>query len=232
VGSRCRARRVWRYPIDARHMINSCLMLIRRLARRSHRHFQRVLRRVVWRTPRRTHPRSLRRPLRQRPMTVSTRACVATGIVGLGAAGLVAGALAFAAAGPWAPPLAPRPANWSGSNLAGGWSDPAFSGDPAAAIAAADPPVSLDPASTVDPADTLASADPDPAGPLDPHGLGDPSDPHDPIDPHDPPVRVPEPSSAAILAVALAGAALRRQGLSCSPAPNVGAVRRRGAGGR
>lgn len=157
---------------------------------------------------------------------MSAKACIATGIAGLGAAGIAAGALAFAAADQGAPRTAPQPLGISGPSIAGGLPGSVFSGDPAA-FSIADPPISLDPASLGDPSSwadpgaALSSDDPDPEGPPDPRGPGDPPDPRDP------PARVPEPSSAALLMAAVVGTALWRLGVSFSMAPDPAAARRR-----
>lgn len=169
--------------------------------------------------------------MRRHPTTLAVKVCVASGLAGLGAAGIVAAGLGLRPSSAGAPQTSSEPATTFGVDSAAGSPDPALAFDPSS-TAAADPPVSLDPGSWGDPGTTLGIDDPGPGGPLDPSGTGDPPAPRNPADPRDPPARVPEPSGAAIIAVGLSAAALWRNGLSRSMARNETAGRRRGASDR
>jgi PEP-CTERM motif len=210
-----------------------CFTVMRLIARPAHRHIGQVVRRASGHVPHLAR-RVLHGSLQQRPATVAAKVCIASGLAGLGAAGIVAAGLAFAPASAGAPQTPAEPAKIFGSNLAGGSPDPAFALDPAS-TAAADPPISFDPGdpgSSGDPGTVLDRDDPGSGELLGPGETDDPADPRDPTDPREPPAPVPEPSSAAILAMALAGAALWRSRLSRSMARDETAGRRRAGGGR
>ena len=161
-------------------------------------------------------------------MTASAKVCVASGLAGFGAAGIVAAGLTFATAGPAMPESAPDPSSASAPGAAADQpTDPGFLLDPGGEIVAADPAVLLDPgemlgetdpdasfdpsaglgeadpAGPFDPGETLGSADP--AASFDPDATDDPADSRNRADPGDPPAKVPEPSSIAALGVGLLG---------------------------
>lgn len=166
-------------------------------------------------------------------MAIPVKVCVATGLAGLGAAGLIAGGLlTLAPTGSGMPRTALEPPGMYAPNMAGGASDPGLAFDPAESIAAADPTIPFDPGDPSDPGIFFGFNDPGSAAPPDPSGTGDPADPRDSTDPRNPPAQVPEPSSALILAMALSGAALWRKRLTRPLARNQAAGRRRVGGGR
>ncbi|HTV46150.1 MAG TPA: hypothetical protein VMF05_12620 [Stellaceae bacterium] len=199
-----------------------CFAAMRRIARQLH-HRRRFaphhgrFHRGLWRVARRVRHRVWPHVAAPPRLMLATKACVATGIVGIGAAGIVAGALAIGPAGS----ITPDPsltaavladageAGAGGAGAGGGIAGPAASRAPAAGIGVSDPSLSFDldgpdspPAFSTIPDDPVP---PVPFSPAGPGGPDDPPDPHAPSVPPNPPARVPEPSSAAILGVALLG---------------------------
>ena len=235
-----------------------CFTVMRRIAERTHRRLirtaRRFFRRVVHHARLRISPGSALR----RPATVSAKVCVASGLAGLGAAGIVAAGLTLGSTGAATPKGARDPASASAGAAAAKSADPGFLLDPGSlpdpgeSIAPADPPILLDPASSIAAADPPTLVDPSamrapvPPAPLDPDGADDPADPRNRADPKDPPAKVPEPSSVAALGVGLLGWSIvrrprqpRRAARPSIVAPPPAATdlslfagRRRGAGGR
>lgn len=119
-------------------------------------------------------------------------------------AGIVAAGVAFWPSGVSPAKTPPTPVRAADAGAV--WpADPAFTLDPGQNFAVTDPTLSVDPGDPNDPVgDPAASFNLVAApGPFDPTGPADPADPGDPADPRDPPTPVPEPSGAAILALAL-----------------------------
>ncbi|MGH7047860.1 MAG: hypothetical protein ACREE2_15890 [Stellaceae bacterium] len=188
-----------------------CFTVMRRIARRLHHRFPsephhglgQVVHRVRHRLWRRS--RLWRRVTSRPPLTLATKVCIATGLAGIGAAGIVAGALAVGPAGsPHSSPVAAALAGAGSAGGAGGVASRAAARAPAIDISVPNPPISFDLdgahglIAPVTIADYLV-----PSAPFGPPDPDDPPDPHAPTLPHDPPTRVPEPSSALILGVAL-----------------------------
>ncbi len=193
----------------------NCFTLMRRIAERGRRRLGRVFHRVSRHVPRRFHRAALRGLVWRRPTAIPVKVCVATGLAGLGAAGLVAGGLlTLAPTDSGLPRTMPEPPGRFAPKVAGGSFDPGLAFDPAKGIAAADPTIPFDPGEPTDPSIFLGFDDPGSAAPPDPSGTGDPADPRDSTPPRNRPAQVPEPSSALILGMALSGAALWRKRLT------------------
>jgi hypothetical protein len=222
------------HPRSAVSMVVQCFDVVRMLAARAHRHFGHRVHRLSGHVLHRAPLRILFGSAVRRPVTVSAKVCIATGLAGLGMAGIVAGGVTFGATTTSTPGNLPDPSVTSGPSAAGGAADPAISRDPGEGIIPAGQTIPFDPDATIglaDPAVTFDPSGPDgwpnPPTPFDPGAVGDPPDPETPPDPRTPPVSVPEPSSLAVLGVGLLIVATRiGHGLGRIPHPILGRDRR------